>query len=68
MLPSVDAQQRRELADDGILVGVGADEHLSRLGVFDEPGPAAALNAGEGGVEFVFEGGDGAVGAFDCGL
>lgn len=68
MLPSVDAQQRRELAHDGILVGVGADEDLSRLGVLDEPRPAAALDAGEGGVELVSEGGEGAVRGLDCGL
>ena len=68
MLPSVDAEQWSELAHNGILVGVGADEHLSRLGILDEPGPAAALDAGKGGVEFVAEGGEGAVRCLDCGL
>ena len=66
MLPSVDAQQRRVLSNDRILVRVGSDLHLACFVVFYEPGPAAALDAGESGVESVLERGEGTVRGFDC--
>lgn len=65
MLPSINPQQRLVLSYDRVLVRICADLDLSRLGVLDEPGPAAALDAGERGVEFGLEGGEGAVGGFD---
>jgi hypothetical protein len=55
MLPSINAQQRGELAYDWILVCICADQDLTRLVVFDEPGPAAALDTGERGIEFALE-------------
>lgn len=55
MLPSINAQQRGELAYHWILVCICADQDLTRLIVFDEPGPAAALDTGERGIEFALE-------------
>jgi len=66
VLPGINAQQRRELPDDRILVRVCADQHLARFVVFDEPGPAAALDAGQRGVELGFEGREVFVGGLDC--
>jgi hypothetical protein len=68
MLPGIDPQQRRILPHHRVLIRIRADLDLARLVIFYEPGPARALNAGEGGVEFGFEGGEVAVGGFDCGL
>jgi hypothetical protein len=65
VLPSVDAEDGPELADDGVLVGVGADLEAARLGVLNEPGPAGALDAGEGRVEALLEGVEGAVRVVD---
>ena len=55
MLPSINAQQRGELAYNWILVCICAYQDLARLVVFDEPGPAAALDTGERGIEFALE-------------
>ena len=65
MLPSIDTQQRRELAYDRVLVGICTDQDLTSFVVFDEPGPAAALDTCESGVELCFEGGEIAVAGFD---
>ncbi len=58
MLPSINTQQRGELAYDWILVCICADQDLPRFIVFDEPGPAAALDTGERSIEFALEGGE----------
>jgi hypothetical protein len=68
MLPSIDPQQRRILPYHRVLIRICSNLDLTRLVIFYEPGPARALDAGEGGVEFGFEGGEVAVGGFDCGL
>ena len=60
MLPGVDAEQRGEVADDGVLVRAGDDLQLAGGLVLGQPGPAAALDAGEGGVGLLDEGGVGA--------
>jgi hypothetical protein len=66
MLPSIDAQQRCVLSYDRVLVGIRADLDLAGFVVLNEPGPTAALDAGECSVEFGLEVGEGAVGGFDC--
>jgi hypothetical protein len=53
MLPSVNAEKRLELTDDGILVGVCSDANLASLSVLDKPGPAAALDTSQSGVELL---------------
>ncbi len=55
MLPGINTEKGLELANDGVLVGVGADADLAGLLVLDQPGPAAALNTGQRGVELVLE-------------
>jgi hypothetical protein len=68
MLPSIDTQQRRVLAHNWVLVGVGPNLNQSSLVVLDEPCPSTALNACERGIELGLEGGEIAVRGFDCGL
>jgi len=65
MLPGIDAEKGAELADDGILVGIGPNLHTARLDILHQPRPAAALDAGERGVELVGEGGEAAVAVVD---
>jgi hypothetical protein len=65
MLPRIDAQQRRELTHDRVLIGICADQDLTGLVVFDEPGPSAALDTGKRGVELGLEGGEVLVGGFN---
>lgn len=60
MLPGVDAQQGDQVAGDGVLVRAGDEAEGARLLVLGDPGPAAALDAGEGGVGLLDEGGVGA--------
>lgn len=56
MLPGVDAQQGLEVARDGVLVRAGDEAERARGLVLDEPGPAGALDAGEGRVGLLLEG------------
>lgn len=65
VLPGVDAQQGDQVAGDGVLVRAGDEAQRARLLVLDDPGPAAALDAGEGGVGLLDEGGVGAEVAVD---
>ena len=65
MLPSINTEEGLVLADNGVLVGVGADADLASLLVLDEPGPATALNASKGSVELVLELIKAAVGAIN---
>jgi hypothetical protein len=55
VLPGVDTQQGLEVAGDGVLVGAGDEAEGARGLVLDDPGPAAALDAGEGGVGLLAE-------------
>lgn len=55
MLPGINTEKGLVLANDGVLVRVGANADLARLLVLDQPGPAAALNTGQRGVELVLE-------------
>ena len=65
VLPGVDAQQGDQVAGDGVLVGAGDQAQGAGLLVLGDPGPAAALDAGEGGVCLLHEGGEGAEVAVD---
>lgn len=55
VLPRIDTKDRAELADNGVLVCVGADLDGAGLDVLHQPGPAGALNASEGGVELLLQ-------------
>jgi hypothetical protein len=66
MLPHINTQQRHELAYNRVLDGICADQALAGLVVLGEPGPAAALDTGQRGVELGLEGGEVFVGGFDC--
>lgn len=55
MLPGVDSQKRLQVAGDGVLVGASDEAEVSGRLVLDEPGPAGALDAGEGGVGLLLE-------------
>jgi hypothetical protein len=55
VLPGVDAQQGLEVARDGVLVRAGDEAERARRLVLDEPGPAGALDAGEGRVGLLLE-------------
>lgn len=65
MLPRIDPQERYIPPHNRILILIRLDFEAARLAVFDEPCPAAALDAGEGGVELGAEGGEAAVGFED---
>lgn len=65
MLPGIDAQQRRVLAHNRVLVSIGPDLKQAGLVVLDEPRPPTALDAGERGVELGLEGGEVAVRGVD---
>jgi hypothetical protein len=55
VLPGVDAEEGLVVAGDGVLVGAGDETEGARGLVLDEPGPAGALDAGEGGVGLLLE-------------
>lgn len=68
VLPGVDAEEGLVVAGDGVLVGAGDDGEVARGLVLDEPGPAGALDAGEGGVGLLLEVFKGAKVLLDGGL
>ena len=68
VLPGVDAEEGLVVAGDGVLVGAGDDGEVARGLVLDEPGPAGALDAGEGGVGLLLEVFEGAEVLLDGGL
>lgn len=55
VLPGVNAKDRAELADDGVLVGVGLDADVAGLHVLHQPCPAGALDTGKRGVELALQ-------------
>lgn len=55
MLPRIDAQERRELAHHGVLVGIRPDQNLARLVVLDKPRPSAPLDTRQRCVELGLE-------------
>ena len=65
VLPGVNAEDGAELADHRVLVGVGLDADVAGLHVLHQPGPAGALDAGEGGVELALQLLERAVGVVD---
>lgn len=68
VLPGVDAEQGLEVSGDGVLVGAGDEAEGARGLVLDQPGPAGALDAGEGGVGLLLEVVEGAKVLVDGGL
>jgi hypothetical protein len=68
VLPGVDAEEGLKVAGDGVLVQAGDDTEGARGLVLDQPGPAGALDAGEGGVGLLLEGLEGAKVLVDGGL
>lgn len=60
MLPRVDAHQGHQRAGDGVLVGARDDAEGAALLVLDQPRPAGALDAGQGGGDLLAEGLEGA--------
>jgi len=68
VLPRVDTQERSKVTGDGVLVRAGDNAEGAGGLVLDEPGPAAALDAGEGGVDLLAEGVEGAKVLVDGGL
>lgn len=55
MLPGVNTHQGLKVAGDGVLVGAGDEAEGARGLVLDEPGPARALDTGEGSVGLLLE-------------
>jgi hypothetical protein len=55
VLPGINTKNGAELADDGVLVGVGLDADVAGLHVLHQPRPAGALDAGERGVELALQ-------------
>lgn len=68
MLPSVDTHQRHVVTGYGILVGSGDNLESSGCLVLDEPGPPAALDAGQSRVDLALQGREGPEVAVDGGL
>lgn len=60
MLPGVNAEEGLKVTGDGVLVGSGNDGQSASVLVLDEPGPAGALDTGEGSVGLLLEGLEGA--------
>lgn len=55
MFPGIDTHERYVVAGYGVLVGSGDDlESTGRL-VLDEPGPATALDAGQGSIDLTLQ-------------
>ena len=67
MLPGINTKDGAELANDGVLVGVGLDADVAGLHVLHQPRPAGALDAGERGVELALQLVERAVGLGDLG-
>lgn len=65
MLPGIDTENRADLADDGVLVGIRLDANAASLHVLNQPCPATALNASKGCVELLLEGVEAAVAVVD---
>jgi len=65
VLPGVNTQNRTELTDDGVLVGIRPDLDSSSLRVLDQPRPAAALDTRKRSVELLLEGIKAAVAVVD---
>lgn len=55
MLPGVNTQERLKVASDGILVGTSDKRQCARGLVFDEPGPARALDASKSRVGLLLQ-------------
>lgn len=55
MLPSINAHQRLEVAGDRVLAHASDEAQGARGLVLDQPSPAGALDASEGGVGLLLE-------------
>lgn len=60
VLPSIDTEKGLEVAGDGVLVRASDDAEGAAGLVLDKPGPTAALNSGQGGVDLLAQGVEGA--------
>jgi hypothetical protein len=68
LLPRINTQNRAELTNDRVLVGVRLDLHAAGLSVLHQPRPSAALDTRQRSVELLFEGVEAAVAVVDgCG-
>ena len=67
VLPGINTKDGAELANDGVLVGVGLDADVAGLHILHQPRPAGALDAGERGVELALQLVERAVGLGDLG-
>lgn len=68
MLPGINTQKWRVLADHRVLVGIRPDLDLASFVVLDEPCPSAPLDACQRSIELGLEGRKVAIGCLDCGL
>lgn len=55
VFPSIHTQQRLELSNDGILVGISLDRNVSSLSILDQPSPARTLDAGQSSIELLLQ-------------
>jgi hypothetical protein len=60
VLPGVDTEEGLKVAGDGVLVRSSNDGQSASVLVLDEPGPAGALDAGEGSIGLLLESLEGA--------
>lgn len=60
VLPSIDTKKRLEVAGDRVLVRASDDAKGAAGLVLDQPGPTAALDSGQGGVDLLAQGVEGA--------
>jgi hypothetical protein len=65
VLPRINTQNRTELANDGVLVGICLDLDSASLRVLDQPSPTTSLDARECRVELVLEGVEATVAVVD---
>jgi hypothetical protein len=65
VLPRINTEDRTELSDNRVLVGIRPNLDSTRLRILDQPRPAAALNSRERSVELLLESVEAAVAVVD---
>ena len=55
VFPCVNSEDRAELADNRVLVRIGADLKRASLGILYKPGPAGSLDACQSSVHLLFQ-------------
>ena len=68
MLPRIDPHQRDVIASDGVLVRPSYDLQGTSQLVLCQPGPSATLNSGQGNINLLLQGFEGAKVLLDSGL